>query len=848
MKKNLPKFFVYIFLFIFYLSSTSFVHAQDISCIASGLASYIGNVFRDLQITPGSSVNSFGNVYFLSPVFNMTSPYFSSFVNEFNQELNNQGYSFNNFYAIAGNAYNTSWGTIGQFVNIARTTPIGQKGIILTEIGWYPHNTSNREAAVNQLQQEVAKFPIENVLGGLIFDVFGNNPQFAAQSLTESEINFICSANCFQARVGANSASYYSSSDESFYNKAEENAMRYTLEIAQNNISTLIPGINSAHNKGITPIIRLGTGNISGGFDNPEDLVFFIQNLNHQLNKAVYLILGPNEPLSECWATPECECGSEFELPVNVLSDNSPVRSNWVVKGSRSEDQPLTSPFPSSPSPNNPLQASSEMIQETSQGKIIYSQEKKPQLPALTKMTKNFVNAFWSLLPAQIAKNALLPSWETEAKVVTYAIPYIPDGQGNWTPDNNYQPACFDGEPQENEDVAKHIFPIPGEWSQLVGSLTGLAGMVLPHYLLNDSFLYQYFRYQMPKLDWRCVMWNHGPGVEANKESLGSPNNNLKPQIKVTLWAFIQRVLDTVESLLHIEEQKVVEIRENNELPAGNNAKKKAKEVVSAYSSKQVRQQFRSKGESQTLNSELTATVDLSNGLSQGGTYPYLFAGLDSVRRDACETLCWSTPKQWLEDGSQPWVGEGKICPSCDPKDYPFLPVNLPPPPQLPPYCEWIPAEGCKYYTCKYNTKEYSYTDPNNPCVGCGEGKSPFCEDTGDQYIYCNEFALHLPKDTNHCPHDTPGYNKACFDFGNDCEILIFPSSRIFYQNHPDLAALRGITQEYLLTLPENGPPYGPCFYANPNVAIQKGRWNNWDGCINLCNYACDGASRHYDY
>lgn len=328
------------------------IHAQDapdVDCIARELAEYVVSVFKDpkLNITTQSS---FGNIRFLSPAFNLTDPNNSAFVNQFSAALQTQGYSFNNFSAIAGNAYNMTGGTIQDWVAKARNeTAIGGQAILLTEIGFYPPNKTadEREAAVQALRTS-ADYIKENgsIVAGLLFNVFCNNPdsRFAGHCLNQpdcSELDTVCAGHGNCGKIGANSATFYSSSDDSFYNQANVHGMRYALEIANNDSNrefpALMAGINSAQNKGMTPVLRLGVNASSGGFNNPEDLASFVYDLSFRLTAPVYLIIGSNEPLSECWATPECGCADySAELSSSLIWPPDPA--HFYVQESGNED------------------------------------------------------------------------------------------------------------------------------------------------------------------------------------------------------------------------------------------------------------------------------------------------------------------------------------------------------------------------------------------------------------------------------------------------------------------------------------------------------------------------------
>ena len=115
--------FLFFFIFAFLNTRSALASTSDVDCIGGGLADYAADVFENLGI---SSQNSYGNIYFLSPAFNMTTDDFPPLVEKFNAQLNNRGYNLDNFFAIAGNAYNVYWGkkTISSFVDTARGTAI----------------------------------------------------------------------------------------------------------------------------------------------------------------------------------------------------------------------------------------------------------------------------------------------------------------------------------------------------------------------------------------------------------------------------------------------------------------------------------------------------------------------------------------------------------------------------------------------------------------------------------------------------------------------------------------------------------------------------------------------------
>lgn len=447
-------------------------------------------------------------------------------------------------------------------------------------------------------------------------------------------------------------------------------------------------------------------------FSQPDITLMLCQLYNNHKNDPNFVMFSPltyNPERSEgnwFWDTSQTkdfylerseDCSLIKEKTI-VLGDNSAVRSNWTEINFDEREESLGSP---SPSPQV-YQASRDRGERTADGKLIFSQQRKPKLPGLIQMTPNFVHAFRGLLTSSRAQNASLSFQKTMMKTTSYVIPYILDSEDNWTIDNTYEAICSPGEPRDEEDVAKHEWPVPGSWSGFVTSSTGVAGMVLPASRTTNLDLYQYFRYQMPELDWLCDIWSHKPGPEGAPEDMGTPDNEIKPEFRVTLLVLIEQILDAIKNILHIQKTEMAEVKVNAQLAAGENAKQKSGEIVSAFAPNNVRQKFKARGD-QTLDGDVTATVFLSPG--EETTQPLLFADQLSTRNDACNTLCSSYPERRTEDGSQPWIGINNICPSCNPKEYQwqtYLNPNLTPgprPPDAHEICQWDESiGGCHYY------------------------------------------------------------------------------------------------------------------------------------------------------
>ncbi|MCA9390080.1 M23 family metallopeptidase [candidate division WWE3 bacterium] len=311
----------------------------DVACIGNAVANYIDAVMAGIGSTPGvPNSDDLPNIRTLSPVFNMTSPYFQDMVNT----MAGSSVYWGSLDAIGGNAYNFQNGPyIPDWVATARTNPnIGNRPMILTEIGWYEllqgsdigtarTNLGNSASWINSQS---------NILGSMLFNVFNTNGGWSQYAISDSDLFTICggAGNC--NKVGANSAVYYSSSDGGFYGKAGQHGMQWTIEIANNDTNrsfpSLMPGINSALNRGITPVIRIGVQDNSGGFDTPNELVQFMEDLDALVSGEVWVIIGPNEPISECWAAPGCAYAGGGSCSGSIPGANQGCSiSDWIARG-----------------------------------------------------------------------------------------------------------------------------------------------------------------------------------------------------------------------------------------------------------------------------------------------------------------------------------------------------------------------------------------------------------------------------------------------------------------------------------------------------------------------------------
>ncbi len=530
--------------------------------------------------------------------------------------------------------------------------------------------------------------------------------------------------------------------------------------------------------------------------------------------------------------------------PINLNNPTS-ARSVWRVESENEESS-------SSGSVSNRISENPEdgttFINSTVTGT-------KQKFPDFASMLANFRNAFWALLPDKIAQKASLPSNQVKMKSVTFAFPleYDDDGE-NPQPNNQAEITCFDGPPQPGDDVAKETLALT-QWAPLVGALTGVAGITRPESIISSLALYQDFRYFLSEEDWRCSHPSFGPGPVLSTSDFKEAEDNKETFHVKNLLTFIKEFFNAIRSLFVKKEKKGVEMRLHTKLPGGNTAITKSQQISLSKTSEKRGQEFQLEGEVKQISGKLTAVTGLSPG--QDTTQPFIFAGQADTWWATCSSLCSSHSEERTGDNSLAWVGGGNFCPSCDPEDYKtyeLLPVGKPP--SVPPYCHWNEAYGCDYWTCQYDRADPSKknVETGGICGGCGEGEVAFCEDTSSEYVKCGHpQMLNIAKDVRQpqgpCNSGTPGYDKVCTDYGQ-CVGLNFTSSVDYYQSHSDLAEQRGLTAyiEAIAGTHGSGPPYGPCFYANPDVCVKEGSWDNWDNCAVTCaSLCCSGNTRNYN-
>lgn len=294
------------------------------ACIGRAVAKYMNTVIERTNAAGGLR-----HIKLLSPAFNLTNPATQTILNSMKASRAN----WKGLTAYSGNAYHVSgrpimyW--VNQFYTWVRSLDMPSKRLIITETGDHDCSTRNNCTTQNyqNLGQEINVFRQDShFLGALFFNVFNTNDNWRGFAIPPDQINNACGGSC--ANLGANSATYYPERED-FYNKANDAGMTYTLSISNADESTT-QGVLLALNKGLIPIIRIGTRETSG--PEAEAYANYLINLDRQLpeGSVVYAIAGPNEPDSEYWVAPECfAIGSGGEPPPNYIRCDQTTDNEW---------------------------------------------------------------------------------------------------------------------------------------------------------------------------------------------------------------------------------------------------------------------------------------------------------------------------------------------------------------------------------------------------------------------------------------------------------------------------------------------------------------------------------------
>ena len=262
------------------------------TCMGKPIADYMNAV-----IAAKNAGRIPSNIHLLSPAFNMTSYTFTGIV----QGMKDAGADFDGVEGIAGNVYNVSGQTISHYMETVKAQFPGKR-FYITETGTFDHSANG----IASLKDEFSKIKSDgSYSAALLFNGTDTNGGWSQHAFPDDIIRELTNAG--GEKIGINFATVYDRPDR-VYEQASSLGAKWTLEIAGSADSTK-KGIIKAHNNGLIPIVRIGIGSDSGGFDDVDTYINFLSNIA-SVGGEIYAIAGPNEPDLEPWLTPGCDLGA----------------------------------------------------------------------------------------------------------------------------------------------------------------------------------------------------------------------------------------------------------------------------------------------------------------------------------------------------------------------------------------------------------------------------------------------------------------------------------------------------------------------------------------------------------
>jgi len=415
------------------------------------------------------------------------------------------------------------------------------------------------------------------------------------------------------------------------------------------------------------------------------------------------------------------------------------------------------------------------------------------KFPDFGRAAESFSTALNRTLPLYHAKDLSLPG-STKMYFKHFAVPEDEEGGFDYS------------EMTECEETPQSTVSVPaGLWGRLAGAVRGLST-----YLGWGAPVNKY-QFELAPTDYSCLIGSCAPGQKAKEVKLNAENS--RTRFGLNAWADkttqIETDPETGELEIETKKQKRVKFMSRAQLSGAGETAINV-DFLHRYLTPETIELVRPRDEARAITEGFRYDVQFSP--VEEGEHPGQYYDLRKIRNFYCMFYCASHPNE--EPPLDP------LCPSCDPnhEDYRDPPrEDIPKPSKVPPHCHWVGAYGCQYYTCKIGEDE-----------GCERScaNDPLCEGG-----YCNSFQSLLAKDVyapggQYCPE------KIC-KLGGTCHWMQFNKPSSYYYPEEDL--------------PKFGPPWGPCFYANPNVCVKDG-WSPWDGCIVGCNPACCQGARSENY
>lgn len=327
------------------LAQTS-TSSDPIACLAEALTDYMNTVID-------SGAGSLPNIRLLSPAFNLTSPYEPQLFSQ----MNTMGANFGALWGMSGNTYTVGGKrAMGHYRDNGWEAAFSGKPVIFTEYGDFEtQNTRvgspNRASLISSMTddyQAALQGGIDSINYFSPLRSIQFNPEFIDRhELTEAELQQIVSSR--PSASGINQGVPVSGG--LVEDKAAELGMGWAVELitGPGELDAVVSSVN--RQPGVQTVVRLCYGT-SCGFSNPETLVEFLNQLNLRVSRPVYVIVGPNEPVSEPWVAPGCPVVDEAIRPREFQLAPIPCNETYESRGlNDGREFHSLRPYPASPCP-----------------------------------------------------------------------------------------------------------------------------------------------------------------------------------------------------------------------------------------------------------------------------------------------------------------------------------------------------------------------------------------------------------------------------------------------------------------------------------------------------------------
>jgi hypothetical protein len=259
------------------------------TCIGNAIGNYYSEVVDQLP--------SLSHVKLLSPAFNMTSNLSPTIFTTFYDTIGSH-----HIDGFAGNLYHAGGKSAVDYYRETWIPLLGNGHLYITEFGNHdsPQDTS---PIIGEYTQLAGYGAIQSIN---LFNALGTHPGFSDFQLSTQKIGDVTGPN--RGKGGINSAMPVT---YGFADQVNDLGLNPKLTWATQIVSSpsqrgdVASAVNHSNDLNITEILRLCAGN-SCDFENPQTLADFIKYLDGHVGGTVYIIVGPNEPDVEGWASKSC--------------------------------------------------------------------------------------------------------------------------------------------------------------------------------------------------------------------------------------------------------------------------------------------------------------------------------------------------------------------------------------------------------------------------------------------------------------------------------------------------------------------------------------------------------------